>query len=1032
MKRTRMALTTLLSLLLLIALAVFASAQGAAVAQIGNTDYASLSEAVAAVPANGVETTITLKEDLVQSAPVTVAEGQNIVLDMAGHDITVTSDFTDRIFTNNGTLTIQGNGTVDVSAAGANGYGTVNNFGTLTVVDGTYTGSDASEASCFYNREGGTATFINPTIDQAAGCVATEANTDTYIYGGTYVDKYYPAIENRGNMLITAGSFTNTSCSSCDGSRWGYTIRSGQASSTAYLRIQGAAEDSVQVTGVQGGLAVIGGTADIYNGVYQTVRCVNNKQHSSSYYAGYFTGESYETAVNVYGGSFTSYNKTALQVGNGNPAPDSGAGKESTVMIYGGTFTGGDKAKTAITVEDQDNAIGGASILGGSFSSNVSTYVPAYCEGEMDEDGVFQVTQKTEGEARIGDRYYDTLAAALADAADGETVTLLNNVENMSQIIINDGRKLTLDLNGFNVGFGLKQNFSIRCGGLELTGSGKLYEEQPYYAPVMLYGTDDPKASGYTTLTVGKDVTLEGWAGAFIDCYSNRTAAYGIEVTVYGTLHSVRDITEAGGHALYVNGNIKATEGNVPKIRLDGATLQTDYGNGMYLAGFADTTIVNSKIDSTGENGTGIEIRAGKLTIEGDTLVEAGDEKFDITPNGNGSTTANVALAVVQHTTKLPTEVTVLGGTFRGTAAFFEQNAQNNDEDAIAKIRLDVQGGNFEGIFYSENKENFVSGGFYSAPVKRDYLLDTLTYELNNHGTYSYYPTFAQAQANAQSGAVITNLQGAPGQDSLTVKFVFGLGKADFTMEIPADTAIYLLERPSVSGYTFLGWKSSADGKVYDAGEKVEITKDTTFTALWRNNLGIVVDIIGGAVEGKEFFTDVSMGDWYYEAVKFCFDYDLMNGVGNGKFSPDTTLTRAMLAQVLYNLDEARGSYAGVFTDVTGSAWYANAVNWAAASGIVEGKGNNKFDPDAPVTRQEMAAIFYRYASYKGYDVSAAASLDRFTDASKVASWAKDAMSWAVGGYVINGKGAGRLDPTGTATRAEVAQILMNFCNNVL
>lgn len=255
-----------------------------------------------------------------------------------------------------------------------------------------------------------------------------------------------------------------------------------------------------------------------------------------------------------------------------------------------------------------------------------------------------------------------------------------------------------------------------------------------------------------------------------------------------------------------------------------------------------------------------------------------------------------------------------------------------------------------------------------------------------------------------------------------------GVSIAQFTV----NDRIALLAVPTLQGYTFMGWKSSADGKVYDAGEKVEITKDTTFTALWQNNLGIIGDIIGGAVEEKEFFTDVSMGDWYYEAVKFCFDYDLMNGVGNGKFSPDTTLTRAMLAQVLYNLDEARGSYAGVFTDVTGSAWYANAVNWAAASGIVEGKGNNKFDPDAPVTRQEMAAIFYRYASYKGYDVSAAASLDRFTDASKVASWAKDAMSWAVGGYVINGKGAGRLDPTGTATRAEVAQILMNFCNNVL
>lgn len=240
------------------------------------------------------------------------------------------------------------------------------------------------------------------------------------------------------------------------------------------------------------------------------------------------------------------------------------------------------------------------------------------------------------------------------------------------------------------------------------------------------------------------------------------------------------------------------------------------------------------------------------------------------------------------------------------------------------------------------------------------------------------------------------------------------------------------LRNLSKKGYTFLGWKSSVDGKVYEGGTTVKVYRDTTFTAQWMNNWGVIGGIIGGAGESDTFFTDVSGSAWYYDAVKFVYDYDLMNGVGNNKFSPDTTLTRAMLAQVLYNLDEARGSYAGVFTDVTGSAWYANAVNWAAASGIVEGKGNNKFDPDAPVTRQEMAAIFYRYASYKGYDVSAAASLDRFTDASKVASWAKDAMSWAVGGYVINGKGAGRLDPTGTATRAEVAQILMNFCNNVL
>ena len=241
-----------------------------------------------------------------------------------------------------------------------------------------------------------------------------------------------------------------------------------------------------------------------------------------------------------------------------------------------------------------------------------------------------------------------------------------------------------------------------------------------------------------------------------------------------------------------------------------------------------------------------------------------------------------------------------------------------------------------------------------------------------------------------------------------------------------------LMPKMTKNGYTFLGWKSSADGKVYDAGDAVKIEKDTTFTAQWLNNWHVIGGIVSGAGESDAFFTDVSGSAWYYDAVKFVYDYDLMDGVGGGKFNPDGTLTRAMIAQVLYNLEGAPGSYPTVFDDVAKSAWYADAVNWAAASGIVEGKGNNKFDSNAPVTRQEMAAILYRYAELKGYDVSKADSLGGYKDAAQVASWAKDAMGWAVENYVINGKGASRLDPTGTATRAEVAQILMNFCNNVL
>ena len=338
------------------------------VAQIGDQTYPTLEKAFAAVEDNQ-KTTITLLKDIAVSAPITIGEAKNVIFDMKGHTITAGEGFSTRVFTNNGTLTITGNGTIDVTAAGANGYGAVNNFGILTVVDGTYRNLKVSNASTFYNRSGGTATFENPTIYGGGGCVATEVNTTTTINGGYYENETYPAVENNGNMTITAGTFKNTSCSSCDDSKWGYTVRSGDNSENAYLKIQGVAQDSVKVTGVQGGLAVIGGTADIYNGIYETVACDVHTTGSSAFYAGYFTGESYETAVTIYDGTFQSVSKTAVLVGNDNPPPDSGAGKDSTVMIKGGTFIGGDAAKTAITVENAAYAKGGASISGGTFSS---------------------------------------------------------------------------------------------------------------------------------------------------------------------------------------------------------------------------------------------------------------------------------------------------------------------------------------------------------------------------------------------------------------------------------------------------------------------------------------------------------------------------------------------------------------------------------------------------------------------------------------------------------------------------------------
>lgn len=208
------------------------------------SNFDELKRTVTSAP-DGQERVILLNQDLVLKNSLDVKAGQIIVLDLQGHNVTASSNFpAGRMFVNNGTLTLRGNGTVDMSAAGANGYGAVNNYGTLVVVDGTYRNTKESGASVFYNRKGGKATFENPAIISGCGAVATEKDVTTTINGGIYSSETYPAVENRGNMLITGGEFVNTSCSECT-SNWGYTVRSGESSDTAYLKIQGAAEDIV-------------------------------------------------------------------------------------------------------------------------------------------------------------------------------------------------------------------------------------------------------------------------------------------------------------------------------------------------------------------------------------------------------------------------------------------------------------------------------------------------------------------------------------------------------------------------------------------------------------------------------------------------------------------------------------------------------------------------------------------------------------------------------------------------------------------
>ena len=175
-------------------------------------------------------------------------------------------------------------------------------------------------------------------------------------------------------------------------------------------------------------------------------------------------------------------------------------------------------------------------------------------------------------------------------------------------------------------------------------------------------------------------------------------------------------------------------------------------------------------------------------------------------------------------------------------------------------------------------------------------------------------------------------------------------------------------------------------------------------------------------------FTDVKESDWFFKGVEYVVDKGIMSGVSENEFAPSGKLTRAMLVQMLYNMESRPACDAeNAFMDVPVGQWYTDAVIWANDAKIVSGMGEGLFAPNMEITREQMVAMLYNYAKYKGYDVTASADLSKFADNASVSTWAQPAMQWAVAEGYISGMGDNQLAPQGTATRAEIASVIMRF-----
>lgn len=366
--------------------------------------------------------------------------------------------------------------------------------------------------------------------------------------------------------------------------------------------------------------------------------------------------------------------------------------------------------------------------------------------------------------AKIGTKEYAALEDAFTAVAttDATTITLLNDAVVNNKIIISDGKNITLDLGGHNVTISTSGNFFyVNNATFTVNGSGSIKEAAANLAPIIMTG--GPAGSeNYSVVNVNNGVTLEGWAGMFIDKNKgNKGNNYGMVFNAENaTLTGRNDTNNEAGVGLYVNGTINA---NV-KIALTNVAL-SGTGDGMYLAGAADTTINGGSVTSSC---TGIEIRAGSLTLN-NCNVTGGNGSVTTNANGNGSTSENVALAVIQHTTKLPIHVEINGGTFKGTAALLESNPQKNPEEKTKQVDIIVNGGNFEGmVCKAEPKDGSsldVMDGSFNSDVTA-YAGDTLVVE--NNGTYYVGGTARDAIENATSGTF--TVKKAENGTSLTVK----------------------------------------------------------------------------------------------------------------------------------------------------------------------------------------------------------------------------------------------------------------------
>ena len=875
---------------------------------------------------------------------------------------------------------------------------TVNHFSTYVVTQ-TETGTFAA------TKDGDTTNITTyESLDAALDALTSNADdtvTITLLEDAILSESYTVKsdLTIQGNVTITLNVPNNNYASP---TLIGITVANGGSltlDNGVTLNINGGSATSAGTTKYYGtGIDVnFGGELTVQNGATVNLKDLNrgtisSKPSSSPDTAGQFTlNNSTMTATNI-GGNFSN----------------------------GGDWTIDDSTLTMKGVGNYGLSAGTITTTGSSqITATGVAYSAIYGHNEINIGGTTQVNVTACGsglpyrsEGNYGDATAPIQLKVVRDNTEDEGTGTKPNTD--AEIII--GEEATVSVTNCKTEDGEDNNTIYVPAGATYTNNGTVTGTVASSGEAMIDGRvydtlakAIENAQNGDVVTLLKDVELDGTDK------NNNEGLLDISksITLDGNEHKItaKNVTVAEGTTngpsmINITGDIKVT---VRDLTIDGAgstdaaTDNTKHGLNIY--GGADVTVENVTI----QNGNGYAIVANGSTVTVNGLTTSNNSWGGINVDSkSGEASLTIENATINEENSIKFENSSEGSNDDPSAEIKDGNFQYitaGDEIAKDKLDLTISGG------------TFATGSTAGALDVEDYLKDGLAIDSNGN---VYQPS--QGGGSSGGGSSVTRYTVSVPDDieggSIRVSPTRASRGQTVTITVDPDEG-YELDRLVVR---------DADGDRIDLERK----SDTKYTfEMPRGKVTVEATFTEIEEEDAIPFRDVDTDDWFYDAVVYAYDTGLMSGVSDDQFAPDATLTRAMVAQMLYSLEGKPRTGSAGYADVAFGAWYEDAVAWISSEGLMTGYSDTAFGPDDPLTREQLALILYNYADWAGYDVRGGVSLGSYIDADSASAWAVEALEWAIDAGLISGRGNGILAPAGTATRAEVAQIFMNFLENV-